>query len=176
MPTQAQAPEPQYPNTIFAVDFATLAREIAQDIFSVEQVVALHRLDDDEWAKIQAHPRFVQILHQMQVDWNSAANTRERVRIKAQTGLESQLEIFVNEINNPTIPLSQRVDAGRFLARLGELDGQASQNVTTSSGITINIVTGNRQQPLTIEAKANPSNPRPLATLTETYEQDVDYS
>ena len=64
------------------------------------------------------------MLASMQAEWHSAANTRERVRIKAQTGLESQLEVFIAEINNPTVPLSQRVDAGRFLARLGELDGQ----------------------------------------------------
>jgi hypothetical protein len=165
--------EPNADATVFAVDFATLAREIAQDIFSVEQVVALHRLSDEEWTQIQRHPRFVSMLHSMQVEWNSAANTRERVRIKAQTGLESQLEIFVNEINNGNIPLSQRVDAGRFLARLGELDGQLSQNNAPSSGITINIVTSNKNQPLTIEAK---SNPRPLATLTETYDVDVDRS
>jgi hypothetical protein len=143
--------------TIFAVDFATLAREIAQDIFSVDQVIALHRLSDEEWLRIQAHPRFVAMLQQMQIEWNSAANTRERVRVKAQTGLESQLEVFINEINNPQIPLTQRVDAGRFLARLGELDGQtSSSNALAGSGITINIVTGSNAEPLTIEAKKLP--------------------
>lgn len=144
------------PNEIFAVDFATLAREIAQDIFTVEQIVALHRLEDDEWQQIQQHPRFIAMLAQMQRDWQSAANTRERVRVKAQTGLESQLEVFIAEINNPLIPLTQRVDAGRFLARLGELDGQVSSNTAVGSGITINIVTGKNHEPLTIEARANP--------------------
>jgi hypothetical protein len=149
------------PTTVFAVDFATLAREIAQDIFSVEQIVALHRLTDEEWAQIQQHPRFVAMLSSMQREWNCAANTRERVRVKAQTGLESQLEVFINEINNNNIPLSQRVDAGRFLARLGELDGQSQSQSTIGSGITINIVTSNKHEPLTIEAK------RGAATLIE---------
>jgi cell fate (sporulation/competence/biofilm development) regulator YmcA (YheA/YmcA/DUF963 family) len=145
------------PTTIFAVDFATLAREIAQDIFSVEQIVALHRLTDEEWAQIQAHPRFIQMLSGMQRDWQSAANTRERVKIKAQTGLESQLEVFIAEINNPLIPLSQRVDAGRFLARLGELDGAPNQNnQSIGSGVTINIVTSDRNEPLSITATSIP--------------------
>jgi hypothetical protein len=141
--------------TVFAVDFATLAREIAQDIFSVDQIVALHRLDDDEWAKIQQHPRFIAMLSSMQREWNSAANTRERVRVKAQTGLESQLEVFIAEINNQNIPLSQRVDAGRFLARLGELDGQNQANqLPVGSGITINIVTSQNREPISISAEA----------------------
>ena len=139
------------------MDFATLAREIAQDIFSVEQIVALHRLSDDEWAQIQAHPRFISMLSQMQRDWQSAANTRERVKIKAQTGLESQLEVFIRDINDKAIPLAQRVDAGRFLARLGELDGQTSQNATgIGSGVTINIVTSDRNEPLSITATSIP--------------------
>ena len=46
------------------------------------------------------------------------------MRIKAATGLESQLEIYIRDIADPTIPLTQRVEAGKFLARLGELDGQ----------------------------------------------------
>jgi hypothetical protein len=151
------------------VDFATLAREIAQDIFSVEQIVALHRLSDDEWAQIQQHPRFIQMLSSMQRDWNSAGNTRERVKIKAQTGLESQLEVFINDINNPQIPLSQRVDAGRFLARLGELDGQHPSQSNIGGGITINIVTGANGEPLTIEAKKLPAPDDPyLAGIDHT--------
>ena len=157
-------------NEIFAVDFATLAREIAQDIFSVDQIVALHRLTDEEWQAIQQHPRFIAMVKQMTLDWNSAQNTRERVKIKAQTGLESQLEVFIAEINNPTIPLTQRVDAGRFLARLGELDGQASSNSGGGgSGITINIVTTDRNAPVTIEARAN----RPFVDMIESVEEEA---
>src|SRR5262245_54088141 len=123
----------------FAVDFATLAREIAQDIFPVEQVVALHRLTDDEWAQIQAHPKFISILGDMQREWNSAASTRERVKIKAQTGLESQLEVFINEISDARIPLTQRVEAGKFLARLGELDGATKAGGAFGERVQINI-------------------------------------
>jgi hypothetical protein len=139
------------PAEIFAVDFATLAREISQDIFSVDQIVALHRLSDEEWAKIQAHPRFVRMLSEMQRDWNSAANTRERVKIKAQTGLESQLEVFINEIADTRTPLTQRVEAGKFLAKLGELDGSNLTASTPGSGITINIITSQGAKPVHIE-------------------------
>ena len=144
------------PLTTYAVDFATLAREIAQDIFTVEQIVSLHRLSDEEWQQIQKHPKFLAMLSDMQREWNSAANTKERVRVKAATGLETTLETFIAEINNPSTPLTQRVDAGKFLARLGELDGSAAGSGVTGGGVTINIVTSSNREPISIEAIVQP--------------------
>ena len=127
----------------FAIDFATLAREIAQDIFEIEDILRMHRLSDEEWAKIQTHPKFIAILADMQRDWNSAANTKERIKVKAQTGLESQLETFIADVGDPMIPLAQRTEAGRFLARLGEVDGQQKTTfgLDDKFSITINIGT-----------------------------------
>ena len=136
----------------FAVDFATLAREIAQDIFPVDQIVSLHRLEDVEWQRIQQHPRFVAMLAEMQREWNSALNTRERVRIKAQTGLETMLEVFINDINDHSIPLAQRVEAGKFLAKLGEL-GEHAPGLGAGGQININIITGGDRQPVSISAQ-----------------------
>lgn len=153
------------PGENFAIDFATLAREIAQDIFPVDQVVSLHRLTDEEWARIQEHPRFIAMLTDMQRDWNSAANTRERVRIKAQTGLESQLEIFIADMGDSRIPLAQRVEAGKFLARLGELDGAGAATAGAGGGVTINIVTSQAKPAITIDATSVPS-PQVTHTIT----------
>ena len=111
------------PAEIFAVDFAQLAREIAMDIFPLGQILALHQLSGDEWMRIRDHPTFQQMFGQMLIDWNSATSTAARVKIKAATGLESQLETYIREIGDESIPLVQRVEAGKFLARLGELDG-----------------------------------------------------
>lgn len=143
------------PGTVFAVDFATLAREIAQDIFSVDEIVALHRLEDHEWQKIQQHPRFISMLAEMQRDWNSAANTRERVRIKAATGLETTLEVFIAAINDVMVPLAQRVEAGKFLARLGEL-GEHAPGAFAGGQINIQIITGKDHAPVEVSAVSKP--------------------
>jgi len=125
---------------IFAVDFATLAREIAMDIFPLAQILELHKLDDVEWARISENRRFQTMLEQMVTDWNSAANTRQRVKIKAATGLESVLETYIAEILDTGIPLTQRVEAGKFLARLGELDGNLIEGGGADRfSITLNI-------------------------------------
>ena len=121
------------------VDFATLAREIAQDIFPLEQVIRLHNLSDEEWLRISIHPKFTQILNDMQREWNAAENTPQRIKVKAQAGLETQLEVLIADCGDPTIPLSQRTDAYRMLARLGDLDGQGKVNVGEKFSITLNI-------------------------------------
>lgn len=109
---------------VFAVDLAMLAREIAMDLFDVKQIIELHRLTDEEWTRIQATPKFQQMLSEMIAEWNSASSTADRVKMKAATGLESVLEVFIRDIADTSIPLTQRAEAGKFLARLGELDGQ----------------------------------------------------
>ena len=121
------------------VDFATLAREIAQDIFPLEQVIRLHNLSDEEWLRISVHPKFTSILNDMQREWNAAENTPQRIRVKAQAGLETQLEVLIADCGDPSIPLSQRTDAYRMLARLGDLDGQGKINVGEKFSITLNI-------------------------------------
>jgi hypothetical protein len=133
------------PGTMFAVDFAALAREIAMDIFPLEQLLELHRLTNDDWAKIQANPKFGEMVQQMVTDWAAATNTGERVRIKAATGLESTLEIYIRAILDDSIPLNQRVEAGKFLARLGELDGQRGADSGDGFHVTLNIGTLTRQ-------------------------------
>jgi hypothetical protein len=129
---------------VFAIEFAQLAREIAMDIFPLDQILEIHKLSTDEWLKIRDHPTFQSMFQAMLIDWNLASSTRERVRVKAATGLESQLETYIREISDETIPLIQRVEAGKFLARLGELDG--AHQVLGGAGsdrfqITLNIGT-----------------------------------
>ena len=154
------------PSELFAVDFATLAREIAQDIFTVDQIVAeqvvRRRVAEDPAApEVRRHPcrhglARVELRRQHQ-----GTN-----RIKAATGLELQLEVFIADINDAKIALNQRVEAGKFLARLGELDGAKGEQ-STGGGVTINIVTGQHREPVRIEAKATPpSATLPLALIT----------
>jgi hypothetical protein len=134
---------------VFAIEFASLAREIAMDIFPVADIVALHRLTDEEWDRVQRNPKFQQMVADMAAEWNSAANTRERVRIKAATGLESVLETYIREIGDPLIPLNQRVEAGKFLARVGELDNaQAIIGGGGGAGFHITLNIGNEVKTL----------------------------
>lgn len=142
------------------VDFAALAREIAMDIYPLEDILQLHQLTDEQWGRIQTHPTFKAMLAEMLRDWNSASGTKERIRIKAATGLETMIETYINDISNGDIPLNQRVEAGKFLARLGELDpGVQVGGGGGGNGVTINIITKATQAPLVIEGIAVKATP-----------------
>jgi hypothetical protein len=141
------------PDQIFAVNFAALAREIAMDILPVRQILELHKLSDDDWTAIQGNRMFQETVATLTREWQSAANTRERVKIKAATGLESILEIYVAEISDLDIPLIQRVEAGKFLARLGELDGLRDGQGVGGSAFQINIQIGEVRKTIDVAMK-----------------------
>ena len=141
------------PSEIFAVDLAALAREIAMDIFEMKDILLVHKLDDDQWEEISRNVKFQQMLTQMAAEWNSALNTRERIRIKAATGLEAVLENYIREIRDSAIPLGQRVEAGKFLARIGEIDTSQIIGGAGGGGFTITMNIGTTHK--VIEAQAN---------------------
>lgn len=130
---------------LFAVNFTALAREIAMDIMPLPDILRLHEIDDDMWMQLQANPSFQKQLSSLVQDWNSAANVKERTKTKAATGLESVLEVLVGDVSDPSIPLGQRVEAAKLLARLGELDGAREQAAGERFQISINIGEVHRQ-------------------------------
>lgn len=135
---------------MFAIDLAMLAREIAMDIFPLDQILELHRLTDEEWARVQQNQKFKDMLAQMVAEWNATTSTKDRVKIKAATGLESQLETYIRDIGDPTIPLSQRVEAGKFLAKLGELDGSLLGAGAAGGGFQIILNIGERRETIDV--------------------------
>jgi hypothetical protein len=144
-------------NEIFAVNLAALAREIAMDVLEIPQILQIHQLSDREWTKIQANPQFDAMLKSMIADWQSAANVRERVRMKSATGLESHLDQLITELADTEIPLAQRIEAAKFIARLGELETREGPG-GPGFHVTLNIGGTRREvevSPKLIEGAAN---------------------
>lgn len=145
---------PNAPSEFFAIEFAALAREIAMDILPLQEILQLHQLKEDEWQSIQDNPRFKSMLGDMVREWNATTTTRDRVRAKSSTGLESVLEVYIRAIQDDKIPLTQRVEAGKFLARLGELDGQKDMiGGGGVGGFSISINFNADAKPVHVEAK-----------------------
>jgi hypothetical protein len=139
-------------------NFSRLAREIAMDILELDEILALHQLDAEDWERIHSDVRFQKMLADMRAQWNSAENTKERVRVKAATGIEMALDSVVLELMSPAIPLGQRVQAFQMLAKLGDLEVKPDQPVIQPGDrvqISINIgqgsVTTEKEQGVTID-------------------------
>jgi hypothetical protein len=133
-----------------AVNLAKLAREIAQDILPLETVLTLNHVSELDWERIQSDPRFDSMLRSMMEDWNGAANTPTRVKVKAASAVEALLERMFADCLDGGIPLAQRNEAFRQLCRLGELEGSRDL-VGGSAGdrvsITINL---GQDKPVTV--------------------------
>lgn len=136
------------------LDLSRLARDIAMDILRLDDVLKLHQIDQQQWEEVAKSPVFGAMLQDMQRAWLSAENTKERVKFKAQTGVETILEELVLDCVDKDIPLAQRVEMAKLLTKLGEL-GEAPSKEMTGERVVIQINVGTLGQ--TIEAKAIPS-------------------
>lgn len=117
------------------VDLSRLAREIAMDILELPDILEMHKLSNEDWETISGDHRFQTMLDSMIRDWKGAENTQERVKVKAATGFESLIESFILDARDPKIPLVQRVEVGKLLVRVGELEREKG----SLTGGTINI-------------------------------------
>lgn len=133
------APSPQI---VQAVNLSKLARDVAMDIFPLDHIKATHQLSDEHWNEIFRDPHFVKMLGEMILDWRSASGTRERVKIKAQTAVEAALETFFVDMNDRDLPLVQRVDALKMVAKLGDLGEKDLVAAGGSGSVSISISLG----------------------------------
>jgi len=122
-----------------APNLAALAREVAMDILPMKDILELHKLTDEEWELIRRDRRFDAMLTSMIRDWNSADNTRERVRVKAATGFEALMEPLIQDAKDPSIPLVQRTEVLKLLVRIGELENDKNGIAGGAFNIQINV-------------------------------------
>ncbi len=138
------------------VNFSLLARQIAMDILPLGDILDIHRLSDADWEEIQANHQFQVALGDMLTEWNAASNTKARVRIKAATGVEALLEPILTSVADPSVPLNQRIEGMKFLAKLGELvDQQEFGGGAAADRVQINIYTGEPSSSVVIDALPN---------------------
>lgn len=142
------------------LNVAKLAREIAMDVLPVQDLLTLNHISDEEWCRIQDDPKFQVMLKDMVLEWNSASNTRQRIKIKAQTAIEVLMDTLFREVIKGEAPLTQKVDAVRQLARLGELEGAQVGGGQAGDRVSIVINMGAPQapaEPITIDVTPNQS-------------------
>jgi hypothetical protein len=120
-----------------------LARAIAQDIHELSKILADNQVDEDVWKVIEKHPRFQKYLQEAILEWNSAENTPERVKIKAAAAVEEWLPEAYAQMHNQDAPLLHRNDLAKLMTKLGGMD-RSGVGVDGSSGgerfhVTINL-------------------------------------
>jgi hypothetical protein len=123
-----------------------LAREIAQDIHELDDILAHHNINQANWEQLQQNPRFISYLESETASWNAALNTQERVRIKAAAAVEEWLPELYARVHDAGENLSAKVEAGKLLRDLaGFSKGGVGMEATGERfSVTINLGTDNQ--------------------------------
>lgn len=134
--------------------FLKLAREIACDIRTLPDILAMHSVTEEHWARIVDNPRFRALVKSAVAEWQSAVNTPERVKIKAMSFVEEALPEFYGRAHDPKELLSSKVEVLKTVAKLAGI-GENSQSSQSGERMSVTINLGADHQ-LKIEKNIGP--------------------
>lgn len=122
------------------VIYLKLAREIAMDIRPIEDVLATHGIEQDQWGEIAKKPTFQALLQGEIEAWQSAKNTSERVKIKTLSMVEEALPEFYARMHDGKEPLSAKVEVLKTISKFAGIGGTVDgANLGEKLTVTINL-------------------------------------
>src|SRR5262245_43415186 len=139
----AKVTKPAPPPPVTDLVISQVAREIDRDIMTADAVLKKYRMDTQTYEKILDLPFFQRRLEEELAVWNGSdsGSIRTRIAAKAATVIEeSLLEVF-DLVHDKSQPLSGKVEALKFAARLATVAGAAAP-ADTDSPVVINISFG----------------------------------
>lgn len=117
-----------------------LAREIAMDMRTVEEILETHKVTAAQWDAIKGTALFQNYLQQCVLEWQSAINTQERVKVKAMAFVEEALPEFYARAHDPNENLNAKVEVLKTVARFAGVGGSVDGGVVGEKfSITINL-------------------------------------
>lgn len=129
--------------TILDPSFASMARELAQDIRQPDDILKDYGFDgptDPRWLFLQKSADFRRLLVESVKEWNAADSTRRRIQLKSLVSLELTLPNLYSLINDLRTQPSVRIDGAKLLQSIAGLGGPARINEGESGGgVSINI-------------------------------------
>jgi hypothetical protein len=118
---------------------ASVARELAMDIDSVDDVLKAHSITPSQWDAMRRNPVFVEYLKAELAAWQSAVNVEQRVKYKASALIEMWLPIASGHLQNERDPLSGKVELAKLVAKLAGLGDRAPADTSEKVNITISL-------------------------------------
>jgi hypothetical protein len=135
-----------------------LAREIAKGIHPLETILKAYGADAARWEEVRNHPNFVRLLESEIEAWSSAANTHERVKLKAAVMVEEWLEELNSRLHDPREKLSDKIEGGKLAAKLAGMGINQADIAAMGEKFSVVINMGSGQD-FRFEREVNPSPP-----------------
>lgn len=146
-----------------------VARNVAQDIYPIEEILKTCGVTGNQYAFFLAHPRFQGYLISEREAWLSAGNIESRTKLKAGIVLETYMDGAYHEMTDIKTPLNQRVELGKMLAKIagfGEPRSFIDRGAGAGPGFVLQINIGpgkvEPRQTITIQPEVGnlPPDPR----------------
>ena len=121
--------------------FLKLAREIAMDMKAMDEILAMHDVDADEWEFIKSSAAFQAVLKRAISEWATATNTRDRVALKSLAMVEESLPEFYVRMHDPKESLAAKTEVLKAISRFAGV-GVAGAEVGMAEKLTVTINLG----------------------------------
>ena len=124
------------------VTLLRLARELAWDIYPLDTILQMNKVDANVWEIIRNLPRFQSYLESELAAWHAATNAHERVKVKSAIMVEEWLPELNTRIHDPNESLNSKIEAGKLVARLAGMGlekAAISGDVGEKFSVTINL-------------------------------------
>lgn len=100
-----------------------LAREIAMDMRTIDEILEIHEISPSAWQKIQENSQFQALLRSEVEAWQAAGNTAERVKLKSLAFVEEALPEFYARAHDPKEPLNAKVEVLKTISKFAGIGG-----------------------------------------------------
>lgn len=142
-----------------------IARELATETFSPEQVLVRYNIEQADLDAIAANPFFQRVLADYTKEWQSLASTQKRVAASALMALEENLPVLADRMGSRASGLADAVAAAKLFKELGGIAAPAPQNhAQQGGGFAIRIDFGSHKVSLQSE-QAKQIDAEPLPAL-----------
>ena len=151
-----------------------LARELAIDMQTVEKIQEHLGLSNAQLERFKSHPEFLRYLHDAMSEWNSAASTPDRVKLKSMHFIEEALPEFFARAHDPREPLSAKTKLLETIGRFAGMGGTA-EGVVSGEKLSVIINLGGDQS-LRVEKNMAPQRGVIVdaEVVTENFSEELD--
>lgn len=136
----------QKPDSLTDSMTATLANEIAAEIYDAEQLMERFHLSEDEFRTILSNKSFQYMVKEARVRWNSTQNASERIKAKAEVAMEDSILTVAGMVHDVDLPANSRLEASKQLATLSGANKKAETQVSAGGGFSITINLGDPEK------------------------------